>query len=269
MSFSMKAKIVIINLFVLYSTSFSQVQNENYSIFKLATTPFIHKSDIAIGISSGFNYGNPSLNIQEWALPNENKTPLFNYNEVRVSFGNRVSLFACYSKMYLSIYSDGLNSKEFIDDIIKAGGKIKIKESNGYYPAVSIEFNNDYAVSFSIGSTEEKFKYYLTADCNSIYYVIPIPILLSTGIAYETISDLNIFLEGSFNRKHGGVIATNSYRTGLSYSPLNFLTFDLGLFYFGFDYHSVAPGGIPELAKKDKYYLLSGSITIDFSLLDK
>jgi hypothetical protein len=101
-----------------------------------------------------------------------------------------------------------------------------------------------------------------------MYYVVPIPILLSSGIAYEIISDFNLFIEGSFNKTHGGTASTQSFRTGINYSLLKHLNIDVGLFYFGFDYDDTVPGGISGLSKKDKYYLFSGGITLDFSFLD-
>lgn len=251
--------------FILLSTSYSQIQNENYPIFKLATTPFIHKSDLALSVSYGLNYGNPSLNIDDWILPNESKNILFDYSEIRFSFANKFSLFAGYSKMFLTVYNEPTNVHDYTDDKFKFGAKMKLIKAKGYYPAFSIEFNTDYAVSLSIGSTVQKFKYYLTVDCNTIGYILPVPILLSSGIAYEVINDFNLFVEGSFNRIHGGTAATQSFRTGINHSFLKYLNFDVGLFYFGYDYDYIVPGG---LSRKDKYYLLSGSVTLDFSLIE-
>lgn len=264
---------IVISLFFI--SSYAQNSDEYQSLFKLGSTPFISKSLVNVSLSYGANYGSPSLIIQQWILPGDNKKIMFNNIGGSISAGNNFELYFKYTDGYTLAYNNshiGVNTKNIE---FNYGLKWKVIDSDGYVPDASIELNTKFPVSIAVGSSSEVFKYYVCTDWG--YYYIPFPYRFSIGCAYSIDNSINIFAEGNYEDSWDGRPPTQSARTGVDFSLFNYIHLDVALFYFGFKFTDVIPGRtgltwqdpsyIMTMPEKNNYFLLSSSVNVNLDLL--
>jgi len=270
-------RVIILSTLFIWSMnlSYSQSSDENKSLFKLGSTPFINKSKMSISLSYGANFGSPSLIIQQWILPNDKKNMMFNNIAGSISADNEFEFYLKYSDGYSLAYNYshiGVNSK---NDEYVYGIKWKFIDSEGYVPDASLELNSKYPVSIAVGSSSESFKYYLSMDWG--FYYILLPYRYSVGAAYSINNSITIFAEGNYQDAWDGRIPTQSVRTGVDLSLFNYVHLDVSIFYFGFKFTDIIPGRngliwqnpdyIMTMPEKNNYFLLSSSIYINLDLL--
>jgi len=269
-------KIFTICLFILfYNSSYSQNIDENKSLFKLGSTPFISKSKLNLNFSYGINYGSPSFLIQKWILPNDKKKIMFKNIIGSISVGNELEAYVKYFEGHSLGYNYLHTGVDYKNDEYIYGIKWKVIDSDGFIPDASIELNSDYPISLSAGSSEEKFKYYVCVDWG--FYYIFFPFRYSIGTAYSVFDFLTIFAEGNYQTAWDGQTPTQSARTGIDVSLLNYVHLDVALFYFGFKFTDIIPGRngltwqnpdyVMTMPEKNNYFLLSSSIYINLDLL--
>lgn len=262
---------------VFSNLSFSQNNDENKSLFKLSSNPFINKSIFSTSLSFGMNYGNPSFLIQQWILPNDNKKILFKNYYGSLSAYNKYEIYVQYIEGYSLAYNYSHLGINFENNRYYFGLKWKTIKSDGYTPDASIELNSRYPISLSIGSSSESFKYYACMDFGFSLSIIPIPRRYSVGIAYSIINELNIFAEGNYQGDWDGRPANRSGRAGIDIFLYNYVHLDIALFYFGFSFNDIIPfrdgltwenpNYIMVMPEKNEYILLSGGININFDLI--
>jgi len=268
-------KLLFVLLLLYTNSSYSQNIDENKSLFKLGSNPFISKAKLNLNLSYGVNYGSPSFLIQQWFLPNDKKQTMFKNIIGSVSVANEVE---AYTK-YIEGYSLGYNYLHTGVDYKKYnyvyGIKLKIIDSDGFIPDGSIEVNSEYPLSLAIGSSDEKLKYYACIDFG--FYYIFFPYRYSVGFAYSFVDFFTIFAEGNYQASGNLYTATQSARTGIDVSLFNYIHLDVALFYFGFNFTAIIPGRngltwkdpdyIMTMPEKNNYFLLSSSIYINLDLL--
>lgn len=269
-------KRLILSLSILFfSVSFSQSYDENKSLFKLGSTPFISQSKLNLNISYGVNYGSPSFLIQQWILPNDKKKIMFSNITGSISIGNELEAYVRYIEGYSLAFNYLHTGVNYKNDKYYYGIKWKIIDSDNYIPDLSVELNSSYPISLSIGSSSERFKYYVCVDWG-FYYII-LPYRYSIGVAYSVIDNLNLFVEGNYQDSWDGRIPTQSARTGLDISLFNYAHLDIALFYYGFKFTDIIPGRngltwlnpdyVMTMPEKNNYFLLSSSVYINLDLL--
>lgn len=270
----MKALILVL-LFLCINSSYPQSNDENKSLFKLGSTPFISKSKLNANLSYGINYGSPSFLIQQWILPNDKKKIMFSNIIGSISVGNELEAYVKYFEGFSLGYNylhTGVNYKA---DEYVYGIKWKLIDYDGFIPDVSIELNSEYPISLSAGSSEEKLKYYVCVDWG-FYYII-FPFRYSIGAAYSVFDFLTIFAEGNYQTAWDVQTPTQSARTGIDVSLFNYVHLDVALFYFGFKFTDIIPGRngltwqnpdyVMTMPEKNNYFLLSSSVYINLDLL--
>ena len=269
-------KIIIVTLSILlFNVSFSQSYDENKSLFKLGSTPFISKSKLNLGLAYGINYGSPSFIIQQWILPNDKKQIMFNDITASISFGNKIEAYVKYVDGYSLAYNYSHLGVENKNEEYQYGFKWKVIDSENYTPDASIDLNSNFPISISIGSSSEKLKYYVCVDWGFNYFLLPYR--YSIGVGYSIIDNLNLFAEGNYQGSWDGRIPTQSARTGIDISLFNYAHLDIALFYFGFKFTDIIPGRngltwqnpdyIMTMPEKNNYFLLSSSVYINLDLL--
>jgi len=270
-------KCIVLVLTVLFSSlCYCGNFDEYKSLFKLGSTPFLNKSKLSLNFSYGINYGSPSDIIQQWILPDDKRKIMFNNIIGSISFANELEIYMKYAEGYSLAYNYshiGINSKNQ-DNIY--GVKWKFINSDGYIPDASVELNSEYPLSLSIGSSDETFKYYLCVDLG--FYYIFYPTRYSVGAAYSFIDYLNLFVEGSYHSAWETQTPTQSLRAGIDLSLINYIHFDIALFYFNLKFSDIipfrngltwqSPDYIMTMPEKNDYFLLSSSIYVSLDLLN-
>jgi len=270
----MKSLISVL-LFLCINSSYPQSNDENKSLFKLGSTPFISKSKLNVNLSYGVNYGSPSFLIQQWILPNDKKKIMFSNITGSICIGNEIEAYVRYIEGYSLAFNYLHTGVNYKNDKYYYGIKWKIIDSDNYIPDLSVELNYQYPISLSIGSSSERFKYYVCVDWG--FYYIVLPYRYSIGAAYSVIDNLSLFVEGNYQDSWDGRIPTQSARTGLDISLFNYAHLDIALFYFGFKFTDIIPGRngltwlnpdyIMTMPEKNNYFLLSSSVYINLDLL--
>jgi hypothetical protein len=260
---------------LLVNSSYSQNSDEYQSLFKLGSTPFISKSLVNASLSYGANYGSPSLIIQQWILPGDNKKIMFNNIRGSISGGNDFELYFKYTDGYSLAYTYTHIGANFKRNEFNYGLKWKVIDSDGYVPDASIELNTKFPISIAVGSSSELFKYYMCTDWG--FYYIPLPYRFSIGCAYSINNSINIFAEGNYEDSWDGRPPTQSARTGVGFSLFNYIHLDVALFYFGFKFTDVIPGRngltwqdptyVLTMPEKNNHFLLSSSVNVNLDLL--
>lgn len=255
--------------------SYSQSSDEYKSLFKLGSTPFINKSTLNASMSYGANYGSPSFVIQEWLLPNEKKEVMFNNYLGSISVNNSFEIYMKYFDAYSLAYNYSHSGVNYRKDKFVYGIKWKLIDSDSILPDGSIELNSEYPLSLSVGSSDEKFKYYACIDLK--YYYIFLPFRYSIGVAYSLVNYITIFAEGNYQAAGDLQTPTQSARTGIDISLFNYVHLDVALFYFGFNFTKIIPGRngltwqnadyVMIMPEKNNYFLLSSSVYINLDLL--
>ncbi len=255
---------------------YPQTKDANASLFKFGSTPFINKSKINTGLSYGVNYGSPSIILRQFHLPNFNNHILFKEIRGYLSFGSLLEVYLKYEEGYLLSYDYSSLGDDQLRVQYNYGVKYKFIESEGYVPDAAVEINSEYPISLSAGSSDEAFKYYVSVDFGFTY--IFFPRRYSASAAYVLIDPLIIFAEGNYEAGWwDGKPLNHSFRTGIDFSFFNYFHVDLALFYFDFRFKDIIPyrdrftWGEPDqllsMPEKNKYYLLSSSITVNFDIL--
>lgn len=267
--------LIFVLLIFCINFSYPQGYDENKSLFKLGSTPFISNSVLNINLSYGVNYGSPSFLIQHWTLPNDKKKIMFSNITGSISFGNELETYASFIEGYSLAYNSSHLGVEYQNNEYYYGVKWKIINSDNYAPDLSIELNSNYPISLAIGSSSERFKYYVCIDWGFFYILLPYR--YSIGAAYSITDNLNLFVEGNYQDSWDGRIPTQSARTGLDISLFNYAHLDIALFYFGFKFTDIIPGRngltwqnpdyVMTMPEKNNYFLLSSSVYINLDLL--
>lgn len=267
--------LILVLLILCINSSYAQTYDENKSLFKLGSTPFISKAKLNVNLSYGVNYGSPSFLIQQWILPNDKKKIMFKNIIGSISVGNELEAYVRYIEGFSLAYNYSYLGVEYQNDEYYYGVKWKIINSENYAPDLSIDLNSNYPISLSLGSSSERFKYYVCVDWG--FYYILLPYRYSIGVAYSIIDNLNLFIEGNYQDSWDGRIPTQSARTGLDISLFNYAHLDIALFYFGFKFTDIIPGRngltwlnpdyIMTMPEKNNYFLLSSSVYINLDLL--
>jgi hypothetical protein len=245
------------------------------SLFKLGSTPFINKSKINTGLSYGLNYGSPSRMLQQWTLPDYEKKILFTDIKAYLSFGSKLEVYLKHTEEYFFAYNSSYLGEGSSSIRYDYGVKYKFIDSEGYVPDAALEINSEYPISLTTGSSDEALKYYVCIDFG--FYYILLPHRYSAGVAYTLIDQLSLFAEGNYESEWDGATPTHSARTGIDISLYNFVHLDLALFYFDFRFRDIIPfrtgltwqnpDYIMTMPEKNKYYLLSSSVTVNLDVL--
>ncbi len=270
----MKSLILFITILFINS-SYAQSYDENKSLFKLGSTPFISKSKINLNLSYGVNYGSPSFIIQQWVLPNDKRKIIFTDIIGSLSIENEIEVYVKYIEGHSLAYNYSHIGVNYKNDKYRYGIKWKVINSDDYIPGASIELNSHYPISLSVGSSAERFKYYVSIDWG--FYYILLPYRYSIGLAYSFIENFNLFIEGNYQDSWDGRIPSQSARTGIDVSLFNYVHLDIALFYFGFNFTDIIPGRngltwqnpdyIMAMPEKNNYFLLSSSVYVNIDIL--
>jgi hypothetical protein len=268
----MKTLILII---LFLNISYSQSNDENKSLFKLGSTPFISKSRWNINLSYGINYGSPSYIIQMWILPDDQRSIMFDNITGSISAGNELEGYIKYISGYSLAYNNSYLGEKFRKYRTDFGVKWKLINSKKYVPGAAIELNSIYPVSVSIGSSSQSFKYYASVDWG--FYYLLLPHRYSIGAAYSVTDNLNIFIEGNYEGQWDVTNPNQSARTGFDVSIFDIVHLDIALFYFGFKFTEIIPGRnglawenpdhLLTMPEKNNYFLLSSSVSVNLDLL--
>lgn len=267
--------LLLVLLILCIKSLYPQSYDENKSLFKLGSTPFISKSKINLDFSYGVNYGAPSFLIQQWILPDDKKKIMFSNITGSLSVGNEFEAYVRYIEGYSLAFNYSHTGVDYKQDKYYYGIKWKVIDSDYYTPDLSIELNSTYPISLSIGSSSKRFKYYACVDWG-FYYII-VPYRYSVGMAYSVIDNLNLFIEGNYQDYWDARIPTQSVRTGLDISLFNYAHLDIALFYFGFKFTEIITGRngltwknpdyLMTMQEKNNYFLLSSNVYINLDLL--
>ncbi|HKB87150.1 MAG TPA: hypothetical protein VKD08_13325 [Ignavibacteriaceae bacterium] len=266
---------LVLLLSVITSSIYPQSTDAYQSLFKLGSTPFINKSKINAGLSYGINYGSPSTILQRWILPDFNKDIMFSDIKGYLSFGPVAEVYLKYTEGHSFAYNSSYLGEDRSTKRYNYGIKYKFIESGGYVPDAAVEINSEYPVSLSAGSADEAFKYYVCVDFGYFYFLLPRR--YSAGAAYTLMDNVSLFAETNYEAEWDTQTRSYSVRTGIDLSLYNYVHLDLALFYFNFRFRDIIPGRtgftwedpghLLTMPEKNKYYLLSSSITINLDIL--
>src|SRR5690606_21288818 len=136
--------IILVFLILCINSSYPQSDDENKSLFKLGSTPFISKSKLNVNLSYGVNYGSPSFLMQQWILPNDKKKVMFSNINGSISVGNELEAYIKYTDGYSLAYNNSHLGVEYRNEDYNYGVKWKIINSENYAPDLSIDLNSSY-----------------------------------------------------------------------------------------------------------------------------